>query len=141
MTTSRTQDAAARARGLAAIAAARPPRAQPEPRPTIVQTCRRCGLEKPHKLLQCGRPRVPCVECARIQSASYDRADRREERRQAVSRSRRKLPAPELGAVVRLDCDPPLRGTVEGVDLNRERVYVRTRYGVLPFGFAEIKRK
>lgn len=138
MTTSRTQDAAARAQGLAAIAAARPPRAQPEPRPTVVQTCRRCGLEKPHKLLQCGRPRVPCVECSTVAAARYRRAY---ENKPAPPARPRKLPPPELGAVVRLDCDPPLRGTVERVDLNRERVYVRTRYGLLPFGFAEIKRK
>lgn len=95
--------AEARARGLAAIAAA--PRTPPEPRPSDAQQRTLKGRGGPPQ------PRV-----------------------------RRILPPPELGAVVTLNCSPPLTGSVERVDLNRKLAYVRTEYGVQPYGFAEIKR-
>lgn len=73
------------------------------------------------------------VEQQRVRKAAIKRVDE-------VTSGRRKSRPPELTDSVILDCEPPLTGIVERVDIHRELAYVRTRYGTLPYGFSEIRR-
>lgn len=108
--------------------------------PVVHQTCRRCHRpDAPHKLLLCGRPRVPCVECGRL-VARLQRQLAPPVPREPTPPPRCRAEPPALQAAVMLDCDPPISGVVERLDLGRELAYVRTRYGLHGYGFREIER-